>query len=70
VAALIFIPRRRRKLSAFLAMLIATGMMGAIVSCGGSSVNPNGTPAGTYNITVSGTRSGLTQSFPVVMNVH
>jgi hypothetical protein len=51
-------------------MLIVSAMLGAIVSCGGSSVNPNGTPAGTYNITVSGTRSGLTQSFPVVMNVH
>jgi hypothetical protein len=70
VAALAFVSRRRRRRSALLTMLMAATMLGAVVACGGSSVNPNGTPAGTYNITVSGTRNGLTRSFPVTLTVR
>jgi len=69
VAALALVPRRKRKLSTALTMLIAGTMLAGVVSCG-SSVNPNGTPAGTYNITLSGTRNGLTRSFPVTLNVQ
>ncbi|HEX7287242.1 MAG TPA: choice-of-anchor D domain-containing protein [Candidatus Angelobacter sp.] len=70
VAALTLIPRRKRKLGALLTMLIATTLLGAAVSCGGSSVNPNGTPAGTYNIVLSGTRNGLTRSFSITLTVR
>jgi uncharacterized repeat protein (TIGR01451 family) len=57
--------RRSRKRTALL-MLLLLGMMMLLVSCGGGSMGvtsqpQNGTPAGTYTITVTGTANGSLQ---------
>ncbi len=58
--------RRSRKRAAALMLLLLLGMMLLLVSCGGGSmgVTPqpqNGTPAGTFTVTVLGTANGSLQ---------
>ncbi len=61
------IPRKRRKASTMFTLLILGASMFA-VACGSSSsptkttITDNGTPKGTYTVTVTGTSSNLTQS--------
>ena len=73
VVGLAFILPRRRRMT-FVAMMVLGFMLTlTVVSCGGSSGSSNPstfTPAGTYNVTLIGTRNGLTHSFPVTLIVH
>ena len=56
--------RHRRKHAAAMLLLLLAGMMLLVVSCGGGGMGAapqpqqNGTPAGTFTITVTGTASG------------
>jgi len=62
------IPRKRRRAS--LLLLVATlGLVSLFVACG-SSRSASSTPAGTFSITVTGARNGLTHSFPVTLTVR
>ncbi len=58
--------RRSRKRAAALMLLLLLGMMLLLVSCGGGSMGTtpppqNGTPAGTFTVTVLGTANGSLQ---------
>jgi hypothetical protein len=54
-------------LAVFFVFLVAG--CGSSGSGGGTTVNPNGTPAGTYTITVTGTSGSTTQSTTVTLHV-
>ena len=63
--------RRTRRRTALLMLLVLLGMMLLLVSCGGGSMGTtpvvsNGTPAGSYNLTVTGTTSGGLQHTTMV----
>lgn len=64
-------PRKAKRASLLtVLMLIAiVGSMTALVSCG-SSRSAMSTPAGTFSITVTGMRNGLTHSFPITLTVR
>jgi hypothetical protein len=68
VVVALAIPRKRRRASLLL-MVATLGLVGAIVGCG-SSRSAMSTPAGTFSITVTGARNGLTHSFPVSLTVR
>jgi hypothetical protein len=70
VAALTLIRRRRRKLGSAAMMVICGMLLAGLVSCGGSSGGAVGTPPGTYSITVSATRHGLTHTLPFTLTVQ
>jgi len=58
--------RRSRKRAATLMLLLLLGMTLLLVSCGGGSMGTtpplqNGTPAGTFTVTVTGTANGSLQ---------
>jgi hypothetical protein len=67
--------RRRRVLTFIpvttfaLLVLLAGGCAGKHAGTGGSTTNPNGTPAGSYTITVTGTSGGTTQTTTVKLTV-
>jgi hypothetical protein len=70
-AAVLLVRRRKYPLGTCLMTLAACLMLTALVSCGGSSgPGGGGTPAGTFNLTVSGTRNGLMHNFAVTLNVR
>jgi len=61
-------PRRTRTAVAFFLFLLLCG-------CGGGSpnvppVNPNGTPSGTYTVTVTASSGGVSQSIPLTLVVQ
>jgi len=68
--------RRGRKHAALLMLLLLIGMMLVLASCGGGSMGTtpvvsNGTPAGNYNLTVTGTTStGLQHTTMVSFTVQ
>jgi subtilase family serine protease len=68
----LFAPRRRIRTTVPVALLV--GMLVLFAGgCGGSSgtsSNPNATPAGTYNITVTGTSGSVKQTTSVVLQVN
>jgi hypothetical protein len=71
VAAMVLI--RRRRFGSTAIMVIGGLLLTGLVSCGGSSGASGGagsTPAGTYNITISATRNGLTHTVPVTLVVR
>jgi hypothetical protein len=70
VAALTLIRRRRRKLGSAAMMVICGMLLTGLVSCGGSSGGALATPPGTYSITVSATRHGLTHTVPFTLTVQ
>jgi hypothetical protein len=70
VAALTLIRRRRRKLGSAAMMVMCGMLLTGLVSCGGSSGGAVGTPPGTYSITVSATRHGLTHTVPFTLTVQ
>jgi hypothetical protein len=70
VAALTLIRRRRRKLGSAAMMVICGMLLTGLVSCGGSSRGALATPPGTYSITVSATRHGLTHTVPFTLTVQ
>ncbi len=59
--------RRRRARWVFATALFCVLMWGA---CGGSSNPKTGTPAGTYNLTVSGAAEGITKTIGLTLNVN
>jgi hypothetical protein len=69
------IPGKRRKASTILTLLVLGGLM-LIAGCGGSShtTTPppanNGTPKGTYTVTVTGTSGNVTQSTTFSLTVN
>ena len=59
--------RRARRHTALLLLLLLLGMTLLLISCGGGSmgttpVAQNGTPAGSYTVTIIGTTSGGLQN--------
>jgi hypothetical protein len=70
-AMLALVIPRRGKRGSLLALLLMIGIAGSVtafVGCG-SSRSAMSTPPGTFTITVSGMRNGLTHSFPVRLTV-
>ena len=65
-------PRKRRKASAMALTLLAVGVLALLVGCGGSSKAPveNGTPRGTYTVTVTGASGNATQTTTFSLTVH
>jgi hypothetical protein len=65
------VPSRRRSRSAILGLLMIASIA-TIVGCGGGSSNHNsqGTPAGTYSITVTGTGPSTSRSATVKVSVQ
>ena len=70
VAALTLIRRRRHKFGSAAMMVICGLLLASLVSCGGSSGGAVATPPGTYSITVSATRHGLTHTVPFTLTVQ
>jgi hypothetical protein len=70
VAALTLIRRRRHKFGSTAMMVICGMLLAGLVSCGGSSGGAIATPPGTYSITVSATRHGLTHTVPFTLTVQ
>ena len=71
LAALVLIARKRR-LRAAMIVVAAAMLVTGLGSCGGSNGGPTGsvTPPGTYSLTVSASRNGLTHSFPITLTVR
>jgi hypothetical protein len=73
-AALLFflVPMRRRRISTLLGALVLIAVVGFSAGCGGGGSAPpsgnQGTPAGTYTVTVSGTATGVTIT-PITVSV-
>ncbi len=65
-----------RKTKASVGGVLSTLLLCLLCACGGSSgsgsgaSNPNGTPAGTYQLTVTATSSGTTESLPLTLVVQ
>jgi hypothetical protein len=75
VAALVLfgLPRRRRKLQALLTLLVLSAVAMVAVGCGGSNTNittTNGTTAGSYTVTVTGTSGSTTAKTAIVVTVQ
>jgi hypothetical protein len=70
MAAVILVGWRKRRFGAALSMVVGSLLLAALISCGGSSNSAGGTPVGTFNLTVTGTRNGLTHNFPVTLTVR
>lgn len=68
LAALVLASRKRSFRNRMLVVAAAIFVIG-LVSCGGGS-SGSVTPPGTYNLTVSASRNGLTHSFPVTLTVR
>ena len=66
--AVMTMPRKRRQASAVLLSLLAIFVLTFLVGCGGNSYN--GTPKGTYTVTVSGTSGNVTQSTTFSLTVN
>jgi hypothetical protein len=62
-------PNRRRR-NLWTLMLLGTLGMGAMVSLTGCDHKYSGTPAGTYNITVTATAGSITQTGTIALTVH
>lgn len=65
-------PGTRRRASAIVLTLLVVGVLMLVVGCGGSSHPPvdNGTPKGTYTVTVTGTSGNLTQTTTFSLTVN
>lgn len=70
VAALVLV--RRRRFGSTAIMIIGGLLLAGLVSCGGSGASggTGSTPAGTYSITISATRNGVTHTVPVTLVVR
>jgi Abnormal spindle-like microcephaly-assoc'd, ASPM-SPD-2-Hydin len=66
VLVALVIPRKTRRAGL---LLMFACLFAGLVACG-SSRSGSSTPAGTYSITVTGARNGLTHSFPVTLIVR
>jgi hypothetical protein len=80
---LLAMPRRRRRAAAITRDLLGFGVLALLIACGGGvnppAVNPpaatprasyNGTPRGTYTITVAGTSGNLTETTTFSLTVN
>jgi hypothetical protein len=73
VAGLILLPGVRKQRSPRMARTLPLWFLVFLASCGGNSgskPNPNGTPAGTYTMTLTATAGGLKSSIPLVLAVQ
>jgi hypothetical protein len=69
------IPRRRRKAAAIVVTLVCGSWLGLLIGCGGGSSGSttppyNGTPKGTYTVTVRGTSGNLTETTTFSLTVN
>jgi hypothetical protein len=69
------IPRRYRKAAAIVFTLLCGSWLGLLIGCGGGSSGSttppyNGTPKGTYTVTVSGTSGNLTETTTFSLTVN
>lgn len=65
-------PGKRRRGAALALAIFVAGMLMLLVACGVTSSNPpyNGTPKGTYTVTVRGTSGNVTQSTTFSLTVN
>ncbi|HEX9110160.1 MAG TPA: S8 family serine peptidase [Terriglobales bacterium] len=70
--AVMTMPGKRRRASAIVLTLLVVGVLMLVVGCGGSSHQPadNGTPKGTYTVTVTGTSGNVTQTTTFSLTVN
>jgi hypothetical protein len=61
-------PRKRRNASAVVRSLLAIFVLTFLAGCGGNSYN--GTPKGTYTVTVAGTSGNVTQSTTFTLTIN
>jgi hypothetical protein len=69
--AVIALPGKRRRACGMVLVLLVVGMLTFMVACGGSS-HPvdNGTPKGTYTVTVTGTSGNVTHTTTFSLTVN
>jgi hypothetical protein len=73
VAGLILLPGVRKQRSPRMARTLPLWFLVFLASCGGNSgskPNPNGTPAGTYTMTLTAAAGGLKSSTPLILTVQ
>jgi len=71
VVAIALLARRRKQGMRILMTVATCAMLATSISCGGSpGSGGGGTPAGTFSLTATGMRNGLTHSFPVTLTVR
>jgi hypothetical protein len=76
--ALVFgLTDKKRRLHVLCMGLVVAGLLGAMVACGGGGGNPSptptpisGTPAGTFNVTVSATSGSIAHSSVITLVVR
>ncbi len=76
--ALVFgLTDKKRRLQVLCMTLVAAGLLGAMVACGGGGGTPSptptpaiGTPAGTFNVTVTATSGSITHSSVITLVVR